>query len=211
MSKVKICGIKREEDLLKALEYGADAIGFNFVKSSPRYIEPEIAKKLSNLIPINVLKVGVFVDEPLEELFRITKIVNLDALQLHGCETLAYCKQISGYKIIKAFRLKSDTEFSMLESYLQVADYLLIDAYQQGLAGGTGLEIEAELLRKYQSQNLFSKTFLAGGLTPANVAERVKNYSPYAVDVASGVEESPGVKSASKMKEFISVVKNNKG
>nr|MBP9838017.1 phosphoribosylanthranilate isomerase [Pseudomonadota bacterium] len=76
MSKVKICGIKREEDLLKALEYGADAIGFNFVKSSPRYIEPETAKKLSNLIPINVLKVGVFVDEPLEELFKITKIVN---------------------------------------------------------------------------------------------------------------------------------------
>ena len=175
MTKVKICGIRRAEDAELAIELGADYLGFIFVKESPRYVERAPATK-------GVLRVGVFRNAPIDEVRRIAEIAQLDLVQLHGDET--YTLDIP---TIKAFNVKD-----ALPRTDTGADYILFDT-----GGGTGRTFDWSLLAGYPRTKPF---FLAGGITPDNVAEAIERTNPYAIDVASGVESSPGVKDHHKLK-----------
>ena len=206
LTKIKICGITNVEDAYAAVDLGADALGFIFVPNTPRYIEPQdAARVISKLAPF-VTKVGVFADEPLENISQIIGTCGLNAIQLHGSETPEYCDNIRARGraiIIKSFRVKGQNSLSPIPEY-KVSAYLL-DTYVKGKKGGTGetfnwnLAIEA---KKY------GRIIIAGGLTPGNVAEAVRHVQPYAVDVGSGVEAIPGRKDHAKIRAFIENVRS---
>jgi phosphoribosylanthranilate isomerase len=203
MTKVKICGITNYEDAANAAILGADYIGFNFYKSSPRYIDESEVKKIIERMPNSVKKVGVFVNEKLDAVKRIVKDLNLDLIQLHGGETPEYCKQIKKETkkgIIKSFRIKDKSDIEKIKEYN--VDYYLFDAYKEGLFGGTGKTFDHSLLK-----NIKRKFFLSGGLNEKNVKEAIKTTKPFAVDTASGVEKNPRKKDPKKMEEFIKAAK----
>jgi len=198
MVKVKICGITNVRDARAATRLGADALGFNFYRNSPRYVKPERAKAILAALPPFVTAVGVFVDEPAETVLEVCEFVGLDTAQLHGHETPQMTQQLSRLKRIKAFRIDTERDVARLPRY-QVEAYLL-DAFVPGMMGGTGVAFNWELAREAQR---YGPIVLAGGLTPDNVAEAVRIAQPYAVDVASGVEKEPGLKSRELMEAFI--------
>ena len=204
MAKVKICGITELRDALKAYELGADFVGFIFFRESPRKVEPEHARVIIEDLPRELPKVGLFLDQGIEEVRALGKRCHLDFLQLHGSETAEYCRSLKNdFRIIKTFRIKpSEKDFSGTEQLIEYEDidYYLFDTHLEGMAGGTGVSFNWEALRGKAFKKPF---FLAGGLTPANVKEAVNKVSPYAVDVASGVEKSPGKKDYKLLKEFI--------
>lgn len=199
--RVKICGITNLEDAEAAVAFGADALGFIFYKKSPRYIDPLRAAAITRALPPFVIKVGVFVDEALEEVSRVREDASLDRVQLHGDETPGYCAEASP-GVIKAFRIRGRADIERLALY-DVSAFLL-DTYVDGVPGGTGeafnweIAVEASALRRI---------ILSGGLTPGNVAMAIKTVRPYAVDVSSGVEAGPGKKDLEKMKKFIDEAK----
>jgi phosphoribosylanthranilate isomerase len=207
VTKVKICGITNLEDALLSLKLGADALGFNFVEGSPRCLSPEQALRIINVLPESAFKVGVFVN--MEE-YRVDECIDLfrlDAAQLHGDESNEYISELKRYtaeKVIKAFRV--DTGFSDALVRNCKADAILLDAYAADKYGGTGETFDWEITKKFAS--FTSELYLAGGLTPDNVAEAIRIVRPYAVDVASGVESSPGKKDPRKMESFIRNAKN---
>ncbi|QQR80872.1 MAG: phosphoribosylanthranilate isomerase [Deltaproteobacteria bacterium] len=191
---VKICGITNKEDAWTAIEAGADALGFNFYPKSPRYLDPEEAIKLIEDIPPNVLKVGVFVNEK-ESLVRdLCQYLSLDYLQFHGDETPYYCEQFAT-PYWKAFRLKDEKTFDLMKKYHP--EYFLIDAYVEKAFGGTGVVTNWDLAREAKN---YGKVILAGGLAPENIEAAIRAVRPEGVDVASGVESSPGKKDAQKLK-----------
>lgn len=196
MVRVKICGVTSVEDALAAAEEGAFAVGFNFHPPSPRYIDPEAAGAIAAAMPEAVLRVGVFVDRERRDVERIAKVARLTALQFHGAETPAQC---SGWSlpVIKVGRLRSREDVIALLAY--PVELLLADAYVGGVPGGTGETFDWRLLEGVDR----SRIILAGGLTAENVADAVRTVRPYAVDVASGVERTPGVKDREKVREFI--------
>jgi phosphoribosylanthranilate isomerase len=201
-TRIKVCGITNQEDARAAVDLGADALGFIFVPDTPRYIEPEAAKRIISDLPPFITTVGVFADVPPEVILQTVRTCGLNAVQLHGSETPEYCNKISDLKLIKAFRVKDRNSLSSIPDY-RVSAYLL-DTYGKGKKGGTGeifnwdLAIEA---KKY------GRIIVAGGLTPENVAQAIKHVRPYAVDVGSGVEARPGKKDHSKIKAFIENVR----
>lgn len=198
---VKICGITNKEDAWTAIEAGADALGFNFYPKSPRYLDPEEAIKLIEDIPPNVLKVGVFVNEK-ESLVRdLCQYLSLDYLQFHGDETPYYCEQFAT-PYWKAFRLKDEKTFDLMKKYHP--EYFLVDAYVEKAFGGTGVVTNWDLAREAKN---YGKVILAGGLAPENIEAAIRAVRPEGVDVASGVESTPGKKDAQKVEAFISAVK----
>ncbi|MDO8446400.1 MAG: phosphoribosylanthranilate isomerase [Deltaproteobacteria bacterium] len=207
MVKVKICGITNLEDALTSAEYGADALGFIFYEKSSRYITPEDAGSIIKELPPFVTTVGVFVNETVERMNEIKRISGVEAFQLHGDETPEMCGALD-VKVIKGFRVSDQWSVAgdQFPKY-KVSAYLL-DTHREGVPGGTGetfswdVAIEA---RKY------GRIILAGGLTPENVSDAVKKVRPYAVDVASGVEERPGKKDLRKVREFIERAKMVEG
>lgn len=198
MTRVKICGITSQEDALTAVEAGADALGFVFFKESPRHIFPEQAARIIEQLPPFVQVVGLFVNEEAGMVNEVADLCRLDLVQLHGDEPAAYCGQIRR-RVLKAFRVRSLTCLDPIRDY-PVAGYLL-DTYSPSFYGGTGLsfnwEIAAEAVKRHQ------RIILAGGLTPDNVAEAIRQVRPWAVDVSSGVERAPGIKDHQKLREFI--------
>lgn len=199
MVKVKICGITNLEDALVAAEYGADALGFIFYEKSPRYISTANAMKIIKELPPFVTKVGVFVDDPVEKVKQMKVFTGIDAVQLHGNETPNICHSM-GNRVIKAFRVSGQwSAVSNRMKRYQVSAYLL-DTHREGVPGGTGKTFDWKLAVEAKKHG---RIILAGGLTPDNVSEAVKKVRPYAVDVASGVEERPGKKDLKKVKEFI--------
>lgn len=206
MIKIKICGITKEEDALFAENAGADAIGFNFYKPSPRYISPAdcalIAEKLS---PFTSL-FGVFVNEDIAEVVHIVKMCGLSVVQLHGDEDEKYIKNLRSnikVKIVKVLRIKTEDDLIGLNDF--GCDYLLIDSFCKEY-GGSGKVIDYNLSEKALASG--KKIILAGGLNPENISEIIDKLKPYAVDTASGVEISPGIKDDKKVKNFIDAVKS---
>jgi len=205
MVKIKICGITKLQDALKAHEFGADFVGFIFFENSPRKIDNECARCIVEVLPKGLLKVGLFFNQDLKKVKDTAKMCHLDVLQLHGDETPDYCERLKKYfKIIKAFKVKDASSIEATDHYDSV-DYYLFDTYAKGIPGGTGKSFNWDIL---EGRDFRKPIFLAGGLTPKNVAKAIKKVAPYAVDVASGVEKSPGKKDYRLLKEFIDNAKN---
>jgi phosphoribosylanthranilate isomerase len=200
---VKICGITNRDDALASAELGANALGFVFHDSSPRSVSLEVAANITESLPPSVVKVGVFVDALEEKVMRAIAACGLNVLQFHGTESPDYCLQF-GLMSVKAFRIRDESFLTDLERY--PTDAWLLDSYVAGQPGGTGATFNWDLAAKAGA--LGKPIFLAGGLTPENVAVAVRQVRPYAVDVSSGVEAAPGKKDLEKVKAFIQTAKN---
>ena len=198
MIKVKICGITSPEDALTAVEAGGHALGFVFYKEPPRHIFPEEAARIINLLPPFVQAVGLFVNEAPEIVNQVSRNCRLGLVQLHGDETPDYCRKIE-QRVMKAFRVRSLTCLDPIADYRMSG--CLLDAYSPSFYGGTGKSFNWEIAREAMTRG--HRIVLAGGLTPDNVAEAIRQVRPYAVDVSSGVESAPGRKDADKVREFI--------
>ena len=204
MTKIKICGIKTVDDALAAIDLGADLIGFNFYPKSPRYVEVDHCRGIMSTVRKYgyVKYVGVFVNASVEEIRATMETCGLSLAQLHGDETADMLSALAG-KAFKAFRgIPQNTDGFARDD----APALLVDASVKGAYGGTGVTADwndaAVLAKKYP-------LLLAGGLTPENVAEAVRQVRPWGVDVASGVESGAGEKDARKMKAFVQSVRNS--
>jgi phosphoribosylanthranilate isomerase len=204
-TKIKICGITNKDDALAAAELGADLLGFIFSEQSPRQIKVKEAAKIIKLLPQKISTVGLFVNQEKLIVKLISEKCDFDYLQFHGNESPDYCESMRrNAKIIKAFRVKDEDSLKNLADY-DVEMYLL-DAYSKGKVGGSGNIFNWDLARK--TKKFGKPIILAGGLRPENVAEAIKKVRPYAVDVSSGTEESPGKKNRHLMKRFIEQVRS---
>ena len=198
--RIKFCGITRFEDAEEAVRLGAWAIGLNHWEDSPRRVDPATAAAISAAVRRRVQVAGVFVNASLDEIARAAEDESLAILQLHGDEGPDFCREAArrtGCKVIKAMRVRSTADVLAAEAFR--TDYHLFDAHRAGSPGGTGESFDWELLARRRSE---VPMILAGGLTPANVAEAISVARPYAVDVASGIESAPGVKDHGLMAAF---------
>jgi phosphoribosylanthranilate isomerase len=201
-AKVKICGITNLEDALLAAQAGADALGFVFWEKSPRAVLVDEAAGITRQLPPEIIKTGVFVNPPEDLVLRTVARCGLNLLQFHGEETPQFCLQF-GVMSMKAFRIRDASSLDSLTDYATAA--WLLDAYTPGAPGGTGETFNWELARLAQGRG--RPVFLAGGLTPTNVGEAIRQARPYGVDVSSGVEISPGKKDPEKVVEFLKAAK----
>ncbi len=205
MIRIKICGITNLEDAQRAVDFGADVLGFVFAKSSRR-INQALASRIIKEFPPFISCVGVFVDEKEEIVTEIAKNCRLDILQFHGKETPEYCQNFrKDYKVIKAIKVKNEESIRDISNFLNLGA-ILLDTYHKDLSGGTGKQFNWELANKAKAYNM--PIILSGGLNPDNVEEVIEKVKPYAVDVSSGVETSPGIKDYNLMREFIRKVKS---
>ena len=205
-TRVKICGITNLRDAQDAVDNGADAIGFNFYPGSKRYISPSDAALVSAQIPMRVEKIGVFVNSTLEEMLEIENEIQLDSVQLHGDESPEFIENVraeSEASIIKAVRI--DAGFDPTDILKYKADAILLDAFSESERGGTGQTFDWTIAKK--CVELVDQVYLAGGLSPDNVADAIRTVRPFAVDVASGVESLPGKKDPAKVSAFIKAAK----
>jgi len=199
--RAKICGITRVEDALTAVEHGADAIGLVFYAPSPRHVSISQAIEIVNQIPAFVSVVGLFVNAEASFINEVISQVKLDLLQFHGDESPEECALYS-LPFIKAIRVKTDTNLVQYAKEFSAAKALLLDAYTEGVAGGTGHTFDWNLIPK----QLTKPVILAGGLNAGNVAHAIAQVRPYAVDVSGGVEISKGIKDAAKIAAFMQQV-----
>ena len=193
---LKVCGITRLVDALHAVQHGATAIGFVFWEGSPRHVTPEQAAEIVVALPAGVMAVGVFVNEPLDRICTIAAQARLTAVQLHGDEPPAYAEALA-WPVFKSVTLDSAGEACRAWT---PGTTLLLDAADPERRGGTGIPVDwagAAALARVR------RVVLAGGLTPANVAEAIATVQPYGVDVSSGVEQTPGVKDFDKLSRFL--------
>ena len=197
-TRVKICGITSVADGLAVAGAGANMIGLMFYDQSPRHITVATAAKISRALPPFVLRVGVFVNPDEEWVLRAIRDCGLNLLQFHGEETSEFCTHF-GMMCLKALRVRDAESLKTLDNYQ--TDAFLLDAYAQSGLGGTGEKFNWNLA--VAAQKFGKPIFLAGGLTPENVAEAIKQVRPFAVDVSSGVEFAPGKKDAAKIHAFI--------
>jgi phosphoribosylanthranilate isomerase len=203
MTYVKICGITNMEDAAAAVAAGADVLGFNFYKPSPRYITPQHAREIVQRFPSVVLKVGVFVNEELADVQTIMRAAGLGALQLHGDESPEYCTKFPGWYVIKTFAVNDTFDVQAAETY--DVDAIMLDTKHNHLRGGTGRVFDWSVAR--QAALTIPELYLAGGLSPENVENAIKTVRPYAVDACSSLEDRPGKKNAERMREFVNAVR----
>ncbi|HKV04979.1 MAG TPA: phosphoribosylanthranilate isomerase [Candidatus Acidoferrales bacterium] len=202
--RVKICGITNWRDAKSAIAGGADLLGFNFYPGSPRYVTPAKARRIVRRLPKRVSAVGVFVNEPEEKVLKIARAVGLDQLQLHGDESPAAVARLGrSFRVIKAVRVRKPFRAARLAPFKR-ASAILLDGFDRRVRGGTGKTFDWEIARRAKRHG---RLFLAGGLTPENVAEAIRAAQPYAVDVCSGVEARPGKKDPARMKRLMQAVK----
>src|ERR1035437_7223104 len=202
-TQVKICSVTNVADALAAAEAGADMIGLMFYERSPRHITLATAVEISRALPPFVLRVGVFVNPAEELVLRALGDCNLSLLQFHGDEPSEFCTQF-GLMSMKALRVR-DAELLKTLEYFNT-DAFLLDAHSKSGLGGTGKKFNWDLA--VEAQKFGKPIFLAGGLTPENVADAVAKVRPFAVDVSGGVESAPGKKDHAKVKAFIQAVRN---
>lgn len=197
-TRVKICGITRAEDAQAAVLHGCDAIGLVFYEKSPRYVTPARAAEIVAALPPFVSAVGLFVDASVEEVHGVMAQVDLAVLQFHGEETPQYCRQF-GMPYLKAVRVRPGTNLLQYAADFYDAKALLLDAYHEGVPGGTGQTFDWSLI----PPQLAVPVILAGGLNAGNVGEAIRCAHPYAVDVSGGVEREKGIKDAAKIAAFM--------
>lgn len=203
-SKIKFCGITNLEDARRAREMGAWAIGVILWPGSPRRCPPAVAAEIAAELKRRVEVVGVFVNPTLGQLAALSEEIGLTAIQLHGEEGPSFCAEAArrtGCKVIKATRVRSGADIQALVPFR--TDYHLLDSHSPGRRGGTGETFEWELARGHRGP---VPMILSGGLRPDNVAEAIEVVQPFAVDVASGVEASPGRKEPLKLEAFANAV-----
>ncbi len=207
-SKVKICGITNLADARFAAGAMVDYLGFIFYEKSPRFIDPAEAGAIINWIE-GPEKVGVFVNQPLDDVNRIAKESGLDLVQLHGNETLEYCQLIEK-PIIKVIHITPDYDIEELKAkvllYSEVAKFLLFDSKIDNQWGGTGRTFDWDILKDITDDVQF---FLSGGLNPGNIKNAIDMVHPYAVDISSGVEEEPRIKDFEKIEAVMNVINSS--
>jgi phosphoribosylanthranilate isomerase len=204
MIQVKICGITNASDALAATEAGANLLGFNFYEKSPRHITPAEATRIRAQLPKRAKAVGIFVNPLPVDVMALQRSLNLDAVQLHGDESPDFVADIaSAAPVIKAFRVEPEFPLATLDEY-PGAFAFLFDAAHTGQYGGTGCTTDWDVARRAA---LSHRIILAGGLKIENVAAAVRIVRPYGIDVASGVESSPGKKDHERLREFIQEVR----
>jgi phosphoribosylanthranilate isomerase len=197
---VKICGVTRRDDALAAMESGADLLGFNTWRGSPRYLD--LGAHAGWLAELPVVRVALLVNAALPEAERIAALPYVDALQLHGDEDAAFCAALAraGKPLIKALRVREAAHFAEANRFS--TPHLLLDARVDNAYGGTGSRVDVGLVRKFTVQFPELTLWLAGGLVAGNVAEAIRAVRPRVVDVSSGVESAPGRKDSSMVRAF---------
>ena len=195
---IKVCGITRVKDALLAGQLGADMIGMIFYSGSPRCVSFRVAQKITQHLPPTVDRVGVFVNERIDRILKIARQLRLDYVQLHGDETTKDILALkrNGLKVIKAYRVSAKADYAKL--YTSKADLVMLDNVTPEQRGGTGQRFDWRLTPPRKIKNLM----LAGGISADNIEEGLRIFDPLVVDVNSGVETEPGIKSAAKLKQF---------
>ncbi|MFU8813554.1 MAG: phosphoribosylanthranilate isomerase, partial [Balneolaceae bacterium] len=206
-TKVKICGLTTLEDARFASGALADFLGFIFYPESPRYVDPAKAGAIINWLE-GPQKVGVFVNQPLDDVNSIAKQTGVDLVQLHGNESPEYCELVEK-PVIKVFHITEDQTaedlHAEIERYSGIADYYLFDTKTDGRWGGTGKTFDWNILKEITDEKPF---FLSGGLNPENIRQAIETVNPTAVDLSSGLEESPGRKDFDKIEQFFDVMRD---
>ncbi len=200
--KAKICGMTQIKDAVFAVEQGADAVGFIFYNKSPRSVTMKLAKEIIAQLPPFVDTVGVFVNESVDRVNKIAEYCGLDLVQLHGEESPAFCRKIRR-RVIKAFRVKDLQSIKLLQDYA-VSGFLL-DTFSDELQGGTGKVFDWNLALPAKK---IGPVIMAGGLTPRNIKQAIRQVRPYGVDVCSGVEKEPGIKDPEKVRAFLENIRS---
>lgn len=204
MTRVKICGITRIEDAVVASDLGAYAIGFILWPGSKRFVEPQHARVIGDALPAGVLKVGVFVDPPLDEVRQAAADANLDVVQLHGDETVDYAAAV-GRPVFKAVPVTAAFDPGALED-LPSGITVLLDAHDPVKRGGTGQTIDWGVAAAVSARR---PVILSGGLAPENVHEAIATVRPFAIDLSSGVESSPGIKDHARLAALFEAIRHD--
>jgi len=202
MTRIKICGLTRVQDVRLVVEHGADAIGMVFYAHSPRNVSVPQAAQLVAATPPFITTVGLFVNPFVEEVREVLRHIPLSVLQFHGEEDAAFCAQF-GLPYLKVIRVKPGVDLLQCAAIYSGAQGLLLDTFVEGIHGGTGQSFDWDLIPR----NLRLPVILSGGLHAENVAQAIQKVRPYAVDISSGVEISKGIKDAAKVAAFINEVK----
>ncbi len=210
---VKICGITSAADARVAADAGADAVGLNFYPKSPRFVSLDQARAIVHALPSDTVKVGVFVNSSPGDVRRVFEDIGLDLVQLHGDETPEDIERLKDLPVVRALRL-TGAGLPPLVDYVTgcqdlgvVLEGVLIDSFQRGVYGGTGLTADWPLLCPLNGVLMGVPLILAGGLSPANVAAAIRQVRPAAVDTASGVESSPGQKDPNLVRQFVTAAR----
>ncbi len=204
MIRIKICGITKSSDAFEAVRLGAWALGFNFYRKSPRYINPLEAKKIIVRLPPFVTPVGLFVNTPAEIIRRRAAFCGINTVQLHGDEPASQCRSLKPLKVIKAFRLRKGFDFASLERY-DVSAFLFDTLNTGGLYGGSGEVFDWNILKRAGSVG--RPVILAGGIHSGNLRQAYELLRPYAVDVCSGIETRPGKKDPKRMNTLFRIAR----
>ena len=206
--RIKICGITNAVDARAAIDLGADALGFNFLSGSKRYIDIQSNAEWMAKLPAEVCKVAVLVNPAMTEAIEFANLPFIDALQLHGNESPAFCKILAerGIHFAKALPVADQDSLANVPNFF--TSTILLDSVSRHGFGGSGETLSWAVGRRFVESQPALKVILAGGLTPENVADAVKEVAPFAVDVASGVESSPGRKDRSRLRAFFAAVRH---
>jgi phosphoribosylanthranilate isomerase len=200
--KLKICGITSLEDALISVDCGAEYLGFNFFPASPRFIAPDVVREITDQLPPGIITAGIFVNEARpEDVTAILEKAGVKMAQLHGDESPEYCEKVGAWRVIKALRVNPDFDAGDVLKF--PAEAVLLDAFDKKLFGGTGKTLDWEIAAK---ASRLTRLFLAGGLSPENIAQAIEQVRPFAVDVNSGVEISPGRKDPEKLRKLKEVL-----
>ncbi len=202
MTRVKFCGLTREEDIARAVKLGVDALGFVFYAPSSRSVAPDHAAMLTSSVPAFVTRVGLFVNERPAIIQNIFERTRLNLIQYHGDETPEFCDAV-GLPFIKAFRVRPKIDIQTeMERYPNASGFLL-DAYVKGQPGGTGERFDWGMIPQSNAPII-----LAGGLSPENAKDAIEQVAPWALDVSGGIETKPGRKDPDKMLRFMNACRN---
>jgi phosphoribosylanthranilate isomerase len=197
---IKMCGLTRLEDALACAEAGVDALGFVFA-ASPRRVTPEQAVAIIRELPPHILRFAVFVEETPAEIARVLQLTDVDRIQIHGFEEPTV-HEVCGTRVVKVFRARDETVLPEIEESRPAM--FLLDTWKRDAAGGTGERFDWAIAKRTRS---LGRLVLAGGLTPDNVGDAIREVRPFGVDVSTGIETSPGVKNAAKIRAFIEAVR----